>query len=229
MSKFWDYPEYRMCSSWEATQYAMGTSYGRTYMKEIREKFGLSAEFVVEVTGTRVGDGATKTCTVFVKMDDSYSFRTDAVHHKGKYIINGFKSSTAKRAVVVTYAELQEQVKASEMYLDIQDAAAEIAQEKYISAMIGLYQGMSPAALEGATDKVWELVEAEKFEELRAWFEAHEFTKIPPVEDLTKLTRSMGGWCVKSGPDGWGHQCGTNMEIDWANRTFALRGWSSDD
>jgi len=227
MSRYWEVPEYNM-SDWDAQQFAMKNSYGRAYMNEIRERFGLSPNFVAEVTGVRA-DGSPATCTVFV-VTDGFSFRTDAVHHKGRYILNGFKSSTAQRAVTCTYQELSEQINANEIYQDIQDAAKIIAHEKHIEVMARLYRGMSPAALEAATDRIWELAASDKYEELYAWFMDHGFKNIPPIEVLrSNLKPSMKDWVTKSGPDGWGHQCGLAMKINWKARNFESYGWSSDD
>lgn len=44
------------------------------------------------------------------------------------------------------------------------------------------------------------------------------------------LMTSIQNINLSAGPDGFGHQCGTNIDVDHVNKTFSnAYGWSSDD
>jgi len=39
----------------------------------------------------------------------------------------------------------------------------------------------------------------------------------------------MIGWELSRMQDGYGHECGSSIEIDWVNKKLSIVGWSSDD
>lgn len=47
--------------------------------------------------------------------------------------------------------------------------------------------------------------------------------------DLPFKDFSWAGWILSSGPDGYGHQQGTAVAVDFANKNIYVHGWSSDD
>jgi len=72
-------------------------------------------------------------------------------------------------------------------------------------------------------NEIWKLDNGPKV----AWFQLAGFRDVP--EDLSNLRKDLRGFEISSRPDGYGHRCGVNMEIDWMNRRFVKIGWSSDD
>lgn len=47
--------------------------------------------------------------------------------------------------------------------------------------------------------------------------------------DLPFKDFSWAGWILTSGPDGYGHQQGTAVAVDFTNKNIYVHGWSSDD
>ncbi len=50
---------------------------------------------------------------------------------------------------------------------------------------------------------------------------------IPEGLDFTKF--NWNGWILTSGPDGFGHACGTATRVDPIGKKISIYGWSSDD
>lgn len=65
-----------------------------------------------------------------------------------------------------------------------------------------------------------------KDEDARAYFESNGW-EVPT--DINFANWRPCGWTMTQGPDGYGHQCGLAVKVDWAERKFGSYGWSSDD
>ena len=77
-------------------------------------------------------------------------------------------------------------------------------------------------------------------EAFHAYLTKYEFSDIPAVETLPEHTCAtnpniwesaypLNGWQISSRPDGYGHECGSSIEISYNNRLLFRYGWSSDD
>jgi len=143
------------------------------------------------------------------------------------YIINGFKHPTAQKA---------EWFKESDMY----DADEYIKFTQHREIERQRMADMEVADLRnemldviGVTGRLairdlGRMLPYGSKNKIREWFVYHGFTDVPEVEEFA-LMKDLSGWSIKSGPDGYGHQCGSIRCIDYIKKRFFVRGWSSDD
>jgi hypothetical protein len=81
------------------------------------------------------------------------------------------------------------------------------------------------AELEELSDKITAMDAASKME----WFEVRGYANLPSLEVFSLMT-GISRITLSSGPDGYGHQCGSEIFVDHVNKTFSnVYGWSSDD
>jgi hypothetical protein len=119
-----------------------------------------------------------------------------------------------KPGVIKTLPEYQEWMKQKAEWADARlKAAHDAAQAKMIEQM---------AAEHPEFQEILDL----KDEDVRGYLEAKGWN-IP--QGLSFENWRPCGWILTSGPDGFGHQCGSYADVDWANKTIQITGFSSDD
>lgn len=226
MSIYWDNQLYQL-SNYDMQRFAMKHSYGRVTIKQIIERFGYEPTAELVLDGIRF-NGEPATGRVKVTMKEYYHFDTDATLDRKvrRYVINGFKSASAKRAITCSYDEFRHQIEVTTFYQQFTRAKDTIMEEEKQMVLAELEKNLCEAARQAYADDIFQLVKDKKFGELRQWYVDHGFTNVPPsIDQMHKLD----SFITSSKPDGWGHQCGTGMNVDYEKKTFSAFGWSSDD
>jgi hypothetical protein len=143
------------------------------------------------------------------------------------YIINGYKHCTAKKAEWFKESDLYK----SDEYLtykhNVDLEREKIRTNHYLNLQKEMYDCIGPIGRK-AINELPGIMGCATRERVRNWFVDNDFENIPPVEDFEKFRKSLSGWSVSSG-QAYGHGCGTEMCIDYINKRFFTRGWSSDD
>lgn len=180
--------------------------------------------------------------SIFVKFNDSLYPQFDHVHHSchficrdkkfsNRYIVNGFKSSTAKSAVWFNIDDIQknsyvvaakqEAIMRWTLMIDLYNEGLEdLCWQKALPIAKKAFDEVRVMMEVGWIDGVW-------FSDAIEWFEKNGFTDIPPVEKW-KNCDGLGGWEIESHPS-YGCTAGTNVRIDWENKKFVIYTWDSGD
>lgn len=75
-------------------------------------------------------------------------------------------------------------------------------------------------------------------EKFKNYLDAAGFAKVPGIELFPRRTAAefgdisaypFNGWEISRKDDGYGHECGSSLNIDWINKRITGSSWSSDD
>ena len=131
---------------------------------------------------------------------------------------------------IVRFIEIAKQAK----------SIAAIIQEDYKLKVIAEFQTRFENDTKLSLDEIEKLFFGYSQEAFHDYLTRHGFSNIPGVEDLPEHTCAtnekiwqsaypLNGWELISRPDGYGHECGSSIDVSYENRSLFRYGWSSDD
>jgi hypothetical protein len=160
----------------------------------------------------------------------------DGKKHTTVYMVKG-SSPNNKTAVYFTSEDYGNSEDLKALKREIDDAFREFHKQHHEMLKAELAKSHAPMAKKAAKE-LPELAKGnDATQKVFDWFKKNgfEMTHVKPedfknfVASLKKNGHVLAGFRISSKADGWGHQTGESVEIDFANKRIGKVGWSSDD
>lgn len=162
-------------------------------------------------------------------------------HSNGKaetlYMLKG-KNPKGARSEYFSAADLHNSEEFKRFNQEIEQARQEFVQQHKKMLRAELNKKLPPVARAAAAELQPLANGTQPATAILKWFASHGFDvksiKHPDEFFAGLIAQLKAGnmtrsWQLTSGPDGYGHQTGTQAVIDFENKKFSSYGWSSDD
>lgn len=221
MSKIWNSEEYSVADanlrSW-ATQLGYPRFSAVDYMEELEDALTIDIE-------TNVGIQSAVIPLEYGLIEPYPSPKLP--YYKDCWCLKG-KNPLGKRAIFFTRKTFNDHPTVIALKNKILAKTNQLRDTHFEELELQLYSKLPITAKAALSDGLLQNVKAKQFEYVYGWFVAHNFSNIPNIEQLSNMV-NLGAIPIMQMADGYGHQTGSCIDIDWKNKSFRCFGWSSDD